>query len=158
MFRKGVIITVLILILVFGALTPVQATPRIVELIKPITDIKTVNKNMIVSGWAEADTKLEIRVYSRVAKKVGDQEVYDWEEYVQPGKEAELVVGPTGFFAREVEQKIGVNKVVIKAVNAEGKEEVIEGLVTLSSKEEVRDAVRNLMNFNFLDLIKEIIK
>jgi hypothetical protein len=48
--------------------------------------------------------------------------------------------------------------VVIKAVNAEGKEEVIEGLVTLSSKEEVRDAVRNLMNFNFLDLIKEIIK
>lgn len=52
---------------------------------------------MIISGWAETDTKIEIRVYSRVSKRVGDQEVYDWEEYVQPGKEAELVVGPTGF-------------------------------------------------------------
>lgn len=57
-----------------------------------------------------------------------------------------------------MELKNGVNKVEIKAVNAEGKEEVTEGLVTLSSKEEVRDAVKNLMNFNFLDLIKEIIK
>jgi hypothetical protein len=136
----------------------VLAAPGIVELIKPITDIKTVNKNIIISGWAEADTSIEVRVYSRVSQKVEGEEVYNWEEYIQPGKEAGLVVGPTGFFAREVELKNGTNKVVIKAVNPEDEEEIIEGMVTLSSKEEVREAVQNLLNFNFLDIIKEIIK
>jgi hypothetical protein len=158
MLRKGLVIIILSLIMVLNMLTPTLATPRIVELIKPITDIKTINKNMIISGWAAVDTKLDIRVYNRVSQRVEGQEVYTWEEYIQPGKEAELVVGPTGFFAREVELKNGVNKIVIKAVNPEGEEETTEGLVTLSSKEEVREAVKNLMNFNFLDIIKEIIK
>lgn len=158
MLRKGIVIIILSLIMVLNMLTPALANPSIVELIKPITDIKTVNKNMIISGWAAVDTKIDIRVYSRISRKVDDQEVYQWEEYIQPGKEAELVVGPTGFFAREVELKNGVNKVVIKATSPEGDEEVTEGLVTLSSKEEVREAVKNLMNFNFLDIIKKIIK
>ncbi len=158
MLRKGSLILIISLIIVLNMLTPALATPRIVELIKPITDIKTVNKNIIISGWAEADTKLEIRVFGRVTQDVDGQEVYEWEEYIQPGKEAGLVVGPTGFFAREVELKNGSNKIEIKAVNPEGEEEIIEGVVTLSSKDEVREAVRNLMNVNFLDIIKKIIK
>lgn len=158
MIRKVYPVIILSLILVLNMLTPALAAPGIVELIKPITDIKTVNKNIIISGWAEADTYIEVRVYSRVPQKVEGEEVYSWEEYMQPGEEVGLVVGPTGFFAREVELKNGTNKIVIKAVNPEDEEEIIEGIVTLSSKEEVREAVQNLLNFNFLDIIKEIIK
>ena len=158
MLRKGSLILFISLILILNMYAPALAAPGIVELIKPITDIKTVNKNMIISGWAKVDTSIEVRVYSRVAQKVDGEEVHSWEEYVQSGKEAGLVLGPTGFFAREVELKNGTNKVVIKAVNPEGEEEIIEGMVTLSSKEEVREAVQNLLNFNFLDIIKKIIK
>jgi len=158
MLRKGSLIVAVSLILVFNMLTPALATPRIVDLIKPITDVKTVNKNMIISGWAEVDTRIEIRVYSRETKKVDGQEVYSWEEYLPDEKEVSLVVGPTGFFAKEVELKNGVNKIVIKAVNPQEEEESIEGMVTLSSKDEVRQAVQNLMNVNFLDMIRKIVK
>lgn len=158
MFKRINLILVFSLIFVMNMLTPVSAAPGIVELIKPITDIKTVNKNMIISGWATIDTSIEVRVYTRASEKVEGEEVYRWEEYVQPGKEAGLVVGPTGFFAREVELKNGTNKVVIKAINPEDEEETIEGLVTLSSKEEVKEAVQNLMNFKFLDIIRKMIE
>lgn len=158
MFKKGSIIVVLSLTVILNMFTPVLAAPGVVELIKPITDIKTVNKNMIISGWADAETSVEVRVYGRITKKVDNEDVYCWEEYEQPSKEAGLTIGPTGFFAREVELRNGINKVVIKAVSSEGEEETIEGLVTLSSKEEIREAVQNLMNFKFLDIIKRIIK
>jgi hypothetical protein len=57
-----------------------------------------------------------------------------------------------------VELKNGVNKIVINAVNPDDQQENIEGIVTLSSKEEVRQAVQNLMNTSFLDMIRKIIK
>jgi len=158
MSRKGCFILIFSLILVFGMLTPVLAAPGIVDLIKPISDVKTVNKNMIISGWAEMDTVIEIRVYSREKKEVDGQETYSWEEYLPSGKEVRIIVGPTGFFARQVELKNGVNKIVINAVNPDDQQENIEGIVTLSSKEEVRQAVQNLMNTSFLDMIRKIIK
>lgn len=158
MLKKGSHIFILSLILVFSMLTPAVAAPGSVELIKPINDIKTINKNMIISGWAAEDTFIRFKVYSRVSKKIDDEETYGWEEYGQTGEETGLVVGPTGFFAREVELKNGINKVVIETVGPEGEEKSIEGLVTLSSKEEVKKAVQNLMNFKFLDIIKNMIK
>jgi len=158
MSRKGCFILIFSLILVFGMLTPVLAAPGIVDLIKPISDVKTVNKNMIISGWAEMDTVIEIRVYSRETKEVNGQETYNWEEYLPSGKEVRLTVGPTGFFAKQVELKNGVNKIVINAVNPDDQEENIEGIVTLSSKDEVRQAVKDLMNTSFLDMIRKIIK
>ncbi len=159
MFSKKSSILIFSLILVFNVLTPpVSAISSSIELIKPINDIKTVNKNMIISGWAAEDTSINIKVYSRISENINDEEVYGWEEHGQPGKGSVLTVGPTGFFAREVELKNGLNKVVIKTVNPEGGEDVIEGLVTLSSKEEVKEAVQNLMNFKFLDIIKNMIK
>jgi hypothetical protein len=158
MIRRAIAALIISLIIILNAAMPVWAAPHIVELIKPISDIKTVNKNIIISGWADVDTKLEIRVFSREVQNINGSDVFSWEEYQQPGQDNSIVVGPTGFFAKEIELKHGTNKVVIKAVNTEGEEEIIEGIVTLSSKDEVREAVKNLLNTNFLDIIKKIIK
>lgn len=146
------------LLLIVNMMPVVWAAPDIVELIKPISDIKTVNKNIIISGWADAETTLEIKTYIREVQNVDGSDVYNWEEYQQPGQDQSIVIGPTGFFAKEIELKHGANKIVIKAVNAEGEEQIVEGIVTLSSKDEVREAVKNLLNTNFLDVIKKIIK
>ncbi len=157
--RKVLTVIVLSLILVVDALSaPVLAAPRVVELIKPISDIKTVNKNIIISGWAEMDTTVEITVFSREVVNDNGTDVYKWKQYDQQGENNCIVVGPTGFFAKEIELKQGYNKVVIKAVSPSGDEETIEGEVMLSTKEEIREAVENLLNFNFIDIIKKIIQ
>lgn len=159
MLKKINLIIIISLILIINMVITALAAPEgIVDLIKPISDVKTVNKNMIISGWAAVDTKIEIRVYSRETEEVDGQEVYTWEEYLPSEDEATLVVGPTGFFAKEVQLKNGINKVVINAISSDGEEESIEGKVTLSSKEEVRQAVENLVNINFLDMIKKMIE
>ncbi|MBA1334685.1 MAG: hypothetical protein HPY66_2589 [Firmicutes bacterium] len=158
MARKIFMVLFLSLFLIVNMMPVVWAAPNIVELIKPISDIKTVNKNIIISGWADAETKLEIRTFSREVQNINGSDVYSWEEYQQPGQDQSIVIGPTGFFAKEIELKYGANKIVIKAVNAEGQEQTIDGIVTLSSKDEVREAVKNLLNTNFLDIIRKIIK
>jgi len=159
MFKKIIVAVLLSLILMMNVLSiSVLAAPHVVELIKPISDIKTVNKNIIVSGWADMDTVIEINVYSREVDNIDGNDVYRWEEYKKEAENNRIVVGPTGFFAKEIELKYGSNKVVIKAVSTSGEEEIIEGEVTLSSKDEVREAVRNLLNYDFFDIIKKIIQ
>jgi hypothetical protein len=145
------------IILLIATALPAWASPGIIELIKPISDIKTVNKNIIISGWAEMDTTVDIKVYVRETQTVDGNQIYAWKEYQQPGQETPLVVGPAGFFAKELELKQGANKIVIKAVNGQGEEETVEGIVTFSSKDEVRKAVESILNTNILDIIKKII-
>jgi hypothetical protein len=158
MTKRLISVLIISLIMLMATALPAWASPGIVELIKPISDIKTVNKNIIISGWAEMDTVIDIRVYVRETQTVDGNQTYTWNEYQQPGQETSLVVGPTGFFAKELELKQGSNKIVIKAVNDQGEEEIIEGVVTFSSKDEVRKAVENILNTNLLDIIKKIIQ
>lgn len=158
MVKKIAIATIFSLILATSLLSVSAMAAPLVELIKPISDIKTVNKNIIISGWADMDTIIEIKVFSREVENIDGKDVYKWVEFKKEGQDNKVVVGPTGFFAKEIELKRGLNKVVIDATSPSGEKQVIEGEVTLATKEEVRKSVENLLNINFLDIIKKIIQ
>ena len=158
MLKKVLFLAILSLIItVTGFNMCALADSDVIELIKPISDIKTVNKSIIISGWADMGTVIDIKVFFKEVVNIGGIYVDKWTDSTQQGVENKITVGQTGFFAKEIELKYGVTKVVIKAVKS-GKEEVIEGEVTLSSKDELKEAVKNLINFNFIDIIKKLIQ
>lgn len=129
---------------------------------RPEENLVTSDKTILLSGSGEKDSKIIIEVYSlsdSLRDKYSFENLPKEEDYLNPSKK-EIKVGPFGIFLKELDLKLGINKIHVykEGTEEEDKENIIEKYVFVKDKDKANKLIDDISKMGFSDVIKEIFK
>lgn len=125
--KKTLTVMLLVMVLILNFSSVVLANSNYEILNPEKTAFSTKNKVVLVSGKAPTNSKITLDIYGTTdltRKNFNLANLPKEEEYIKRTSE-EIKSGNMGFFKKEVDLVLGINKILVKFENQEKVEEII---------------------------------